>query len=209
MSNTILESSPVLTLPSDARRVAIGLGLWWLAATGLALSGAFSLERRALVPAAILSALAMLVLSYRTGGAFRRVCDAVPLRAWVLLHAVRAPIGVGFFVLAVTDGLDGTFTQVAGWGDLTVGLLAVLVSLALPALDARRTRIVGLWNGFAALDIFAVVITAQRALLFSDHPESMSALLRFPGPMLPLVIVPVVIATHALIALRLWRGDRE
>ncbi len=190
----------------DVRRVVAGVSLWLLASAALAASGLLTIDRRAFVPIAVVLAVASLVVGYRAGGAVRRVADAIPLRALVLAHAARAPIGVGFFVLAA-EGLDATFVHAAGWGDLAVGLLAPLASLALPALDPRRARAVTAWNALGALDIAVAFFTAQRALLFSAHPESMAPLLRFPGPLLPLVIVPLVVTTHALVAVRLWRGE--
>lgn len=184
---------------SDARRVALGMLLWIAAACAVALSGVVTVERGFLVPATVLGTVATLVSLYRAGGALRRVADSVDLRALVLLHSIRGPIGVGFFVLHATAGLDATFTRVAGWGDLAVGLLVPLAALALPG----RPRVVLAWNVLAFLDILAAFFTAQRALLFSGHPESMGALLDFPGPLLPFVIVPLVITTHLLLFERL------
>lgn len=194
-----LPSNASHSSPHDGARVAAGLGLWLAAACVVALSGVLSVERAFLVPASVAASVATLLSLYLAGGALRRVADRVELRALVLFHSIRAPIGVGFFVLHATAGLDDTFTRIAGWGDLLVGLLVPMAALALPA----RPRIAAAWNVIAFVDILAAFFTAQRALLFSGHPESMAALLAFPGPLLPLWIVPMVVGTHLLLFRRL------
>ena len=97
-----------------------------------------------------------------------------------------------------------TFASVAGFGDLATGLLALVTGLAAsrsrPALALRCT--IGL------IDIVVVVLTAQRILLFSDHPQTMSLLLGFPGVLLPTFLVPLIMATHLLVFARLRRAVR-
>ena len=55
------------------------------------------------------------------------------------------------------------------------------------------------WNLFGLVDILLVVLTAQRILFLSGHPETMAPLLRFPLQLVPLLIVPLVITTHLLV----------
>lgn len=199
MESTLAPALPSDPTSSDSRRVTAGFRIWVAAACAFALSGVFTVERGFLVPATVLGTVTTLVSLYLAGGALRRVADRIEMRALVLFHSIRAPIGVGFFVLHATSGLDATFTRVAGWGDLLVGLLVPLAVLALPS----RPRLALAWNALAFVDIIAAFFTAQRALLFSGHPESMGALLSFPGPLLPFVIVPLVITTHLLLFKRL------
>lgn len=183
--------------------MSLSLGAWSVASVSLAFSGLLTFERRAFVPLAILGSVLALTGLYRAGGSLRRVADAIDLRALVLFHSIRAPLGVAFFVWEATRGLDATFVAIAGTGDLVVGLLAPLASLALPLTSLGAKRFVLLFNTLGLLDILLVVMTAFRLLILSDHPESMSALLSFPGPLLPTFIVPLVIATHLAIFARL------
>jgi hypothetical protein len=48
-----------------------------------------------------------------------------------------------------------------------------------------------------------VVVTAARLGL--ADPASMAALLRLPLSLLPTFLVPLIIASHVILGLRLWR----
>ena len=191
---------------ADRVKVALAFTVWLVAALGSAWGGLLDVRRPFLIPACIAGTAFVIVALYLSGGALRRVADAIDPRALVLFHSARGPIGVGFFVLAATSGLDPTFARIAGWGDVAVGLLAPVASLALPSSSRPRARLALAWNLLGFVDILAVFVTAQRVLFFSGHPETMSALLVFPGPLLPLMIVPLVITTHLLIFRRLILG---
>jgi hypothetical protein len=57
------------------------------------------------------------------------------------------------------------------------------------------------WNVVGMLDIGFVVATAAR--LAAADPSSMRALLRLPLSLLPTFLVPLIIATHVWIFVRL------
>jgi len=54
-------------------------------------------------------------------------------------------------------------------------------------------------------DILFVVVTAAR--LGVADPESMAALLRLPLSLLPTFLVPLIIASHVVLGVRLARGS--
>lgn len=185
---------------SPTRPAMFALFAWLVAALAFALSEALTIERAFVIPLTLSSLVIAQGVFYRRGGSFRALADAVPTRALVLFHVVRAPIGVAFLVL-MTHGLDATFARVAGIGDVVSGLLALVVGLF-----ATRSRSAVLaWNALGLADILAVVVTAQRILIFSDHPQTMEILVHFPGMLLPTFLVPLVIATHVLLFVRLRR----
>lgn len=166
------------------------------------LSGAFSYERRYLVPIALSGSLLTVATCYRMVPRFRAWASKLDLRAILTLHALRAPIGVGFLVLEARGELTGAFARVAGYGDIVVGLLAVALLASFGRTDAiKPTRALLCWNALGLLDIAIVVFQAQRLLLFVD-PQGMMALAKFPGSMLPSFVVPLVVSTHLLVFLR-------
>jgi hypothetical protein len=104
----------------------------------------------------------------------------------------------------MTRGLDADFARIAGWGDIVSGVVA-LFAAAFVGRPLER-QVVRTWNVIGLVDIVLVVLTAQRILLFSDHPETMALFTQFPFPLIPLFVVPLVIATHLLVFRRTSRS---
>jgi len=137
---------------------------------------------------------------------------AVPtINAWVSglsfetlvsVHLTRF-IGVYFLVLYRQGRLPHAFAVPCGWGDIAVAVGAVGLLVFAPPLATRR-RLVYAWNLFGLLDILFVVFTAGR--LASSDPGSMAELLRLPLSLLPTFVVPLIIASHAIIFAKLRTG---
>ena len=186
----------------------------WSFATWLGLALLFSAlgvltpERRFAIPVVIAGAFGALVLAYRRDAEFRSLADQVDLRIVLALHAIRAAAGAAFLALMHQGRLAPEFALVAGWGDIAAGAGALalmpLLGAGLPLAGFRR-RALAAWNTFALADILLVVFTAQRILLVRGDVEAMRGLLDFPGPVLPLFLVPLVLATHVLVFVRLKR----
>ncbi len=195
-------STPTPLAPSERRTVAWLFAVWLAGALAVGASGLYSLERRALVPLTIASLVLAQLVAYRAEGhVLRRFADGIELRAIALFQAVRLPVGVAFLVLA-SHGLDATFARVAGWGDVVSGLFALGVALAAP----RSRAVWWAWTLVGLGDIAVVIVTAQRILLFSDHPQTMMLLAGLPGALLPTFLVPLVVTTHLLVIARLRRA---
>jgi hypothetical protein len=63
-----------------------------------------------------------------------------------------------------------------------------------------------IWNTLGLVDIIFVVTTATRLAL--RDPDSMVALLQLPLSLLPTFLVPVIMFTHIVIAIRPFRLQR-
>jgi len=96
--------------------------------------------------------------------------------------------------------LPYAFAVPGGWGDITVATLALLVCL-LPLKPSLRTHAITIWNVIGLVDILLVVVTAGR-LGFEDMRQ-MRALTYLPLSLLPTFLVPLIIATHLMLFLRL------
>lgn len=177
------------------------LGLWLLIALVVGASG---------VLAPLNPPVAVVIIIGLTAFALVLALRISPVREWVAaldprwLVACHLTRFVGFYFLMLYDRgeLPRAFALYGGWGDIIVATLAVLLLLFVPGLSTRRDRgVVGAWNTLGLIDILAVVATAVRSGL--ADPASMSALLRLPLSLLPTFIVPIVIATHTLLFLRL------
>ncbi len=198
------DTSILVPPPRAAIRTVFTAMLGWLASIGaISALGVLTLERRAIVPLALVGSTIALVALHRRGGALRTVVDALDVRLVIGFHALRAIIGAGFLVMAARGELDPVFARIAGWGDIIVGVGAMLAVLGGARVSRAWTRVRAAWNLLGLLDIAIVIVVAQSILLFSDHPQTMFGLVAFPWLLVPFVIVPVVIATHVLLAVRL------
>lgn len=156
------------------------------------------------VPALIFGLAGLLVAAYLGVGALRDWVDAIDLRSLVLLHVARF-VGVVFLVLYRHGRLPYEFAVPGGIGDIVVALFALPVALA-PLGDTARLRAISIWNIAGLADILLVVVTALR-LNIAD-PQSLRALTQLPLSLLPTFLVPLLIATHAVIFIRLARMKR-
>ena len=126
----------------------------------------------------------------------KRWAVKVELRWLVFLHLTRF-VGFYFFFLCSQGELPFAFATPAGWGDIIVATLAVLL-LALS--DARSRSILVIWNTIGLTDIVFVIILALRLGL--EDWKSMHALREFPLSLLPTFLVPLIIVSHVLIFFR-------
>jgi hypothetical protein len=190
-----------MTGATRGARLVAGVGLLWLAFALVAGASGLLTTLRPPVPQLVLVALTggVIVAGVRLP-AVREWALTVDVRKLVALHLTRF-VGAYFIVLFRRGELPFAFAVPGGWGDMLVaaGALGLLVS-GPPISPARRTAY-ALWNVLGLLDILFVVATATRLAL--ANPESMAALLRLPLSLLPTFLVPLVIASHLLIAMRL------
>jgi hypothetical protein len=172
--------------------------IWFAVALGIGASGRLS-SLRPPAPQLVIGALTLaLVCGYLLGASFRPWTVQLDLRALVALHLTRF-VGFYFLALAGRGELPRDFAVPAGLGDISVAALALLLLLIRP----QDRRFYFAWNTLGLCDIIFVVLTAARLAL--RDPASMQSLLRLPLSLLPTFLVPLIIASHLLIFVRL--GD--
>ena len=123
----------------------------------------------------------------------------VDLRWLVLFHLLRLVAGVYFLVLCQRATLPCAFAMRAGWGDIIVAVLTLAVVAAMRIEFAKTLLLI--WNTTGLIDIIFVVFSALRFGL-TDW-QSMQALRELPLSLLPTFLVPLIIASHVLIFIRL------
>ena len=89
-----------------------------------------------------------------------------------------------------------------GWGDIVVAVLALAVLGAMRTEFAKTLLLI--WNTIGLIDIVFVVFSALRFGL--QDWQSMHALRELPLSLLPTFLVPLIIASHLLIFVRLARA---
>ena len=126
----------------------------------------------------------------------------IDLRWLVVLHVTRLFAGAYFLVLCQRRQLPCAFATPAGWGDIVIGVLAVALVSSMHTQFAK-TVLLG-WNTLGLLDLDFGVSSALRCGLKAW--QSTHALRELPLNLLPTFLVPLIIASHVLIFVRLIRA---
>jgi hypothetical protein len=134
-----------------------------------------------------------------------------PIRAWalnidirllVLFHVTRLFAGTYFLILCQRGQLPCGFARLAGWGDIVVAILALAVVGAMRFEFAKIFLLI--WNTIGLIDIICVVFSAFRFGL--KDWQAMHVLRDLPLSLLPTFLVPLIIASHVLIFVRVTRA---
>jgi hypothetical protein len=180
--------------------------LWLAVATGLGAVDAFTALRPPAPQVVLLTLTALVLAAAWLVDGFRAWLAALDARWLVGLHLTRLAAGLAFLDYYNRGKLPYAFAVPGGWGDIAVAVLAVPVILVGPPRDAARRWAYGVWNALGLADILFVVATAARQAL--ADPRSMEALLRLPLCLLPTFLVPLIIASHVVLGVRLLGGKR-
>jgi hypothetical protein len=126
----------------------------------------------------------------------------IDLRWLVLLHLTRLFVGAYFLVLCQRGQLPCAFATRAGWGDIVIGVMTVALVSSMHTQFAKTVLVS--WNTLGLIDIVFVVSSALRFGL--KDWQSTHALRELPLNLLPTFLVPLIIASHVLIFVRLSRA---
>ncbi len=176
--------------------------LFWLWFGGAVAAGHFLLLSR--LPAVALPALtaflaALPVLLYARVAVLREWIDALDPRTLVLLHLTRF-VGIYLLVLHQQGELPRAFAVTGGLGAIVVATLALPVALA-PLAAATRQRALVIWNVVGTVELVLLLVSLARLALAA--PGELFALTRLPLSLLPTFLFPLLLATHAILFLRL------
>jgi hypothetical protein len=188
-------------MKDNSNRVVTLVLLGWLCfAVGLA--GWFQNASALAVAATVWTLTALILFACWKVRTIRACVLNIDLRWLVLLHLTRLFAGAYFLVLCQRSQLPCAFARPAGWGDIVVAVLALAVVGAMRTQFAKTFLLS--WNTLGLIDIIFVVSSAFRFGL--KDWQSMHALRELPLSLLPTFLVPLIIASHALIFVRLPRA---
>ena len=145
----------------------------------------------------LLTAVLLLFFFFHSG--VRRWIEGLDLRVLILYHLTRF-VGIYFLILYSRGELPYDFAVKGGIGDITVATAAIPIAF-LPFEKKGSLVALAVWNLFGLVDILFVVFTAARLGL--KDPESIRALTVLPLSLLPTFIVPLIIASHVFIGVRI------
>ena len=197
---------------SFIRRLLIAaLGGGWVGiAVFLAASGrlAFSPDAPAPVMGILLATplLAAGLLAF-SSQKIRAALLGLPLQLLVGLNAMRT-LGALFLFDFIAGTLKGPFPFFAGLGDVLTGLLAIPLALRIAGSHPPSSRTIAQWNALGALDLLVAVTLGITSVPGSPlqliHAGiGTQAVQYLPLSLVPTVLVPFYLLTHALVAIKL------
>ena len=188
-------------MKQNSNRVVTLVLLGWLCfAVGLA--GWFQNASALAVAATVWTLTALILFACWKVRTIRACVLNIDLRWLVLLHLTRLFAGAYFLVLCQRRLLPCAFATPAGWGDIVIGVLAVALVSSMHIQFAKTVLLS--WNTLGLVDITFVVSSALRFGL--KDWQSMHAIRELPLSLLPTFLVPLIIASHVLIFVRLSRA---
>jgi hypothetical protein len=137
-----------------------------------------------------------------------RLVSAIPLHWLVAAQVYR--VGGGIFLALWADGrLPWQFALPAGIGDVTTGVVAVVVAAQLSRNAIGAHGATYAWSLFGIADlVVAITMGAMtspgRAHLLADAPNLLMT--AYPLVMVPTFAVPLALMLHGLVLWRLRRG---
>jgi hypothetical protein len=196
-------------------RVACGLSAWFVLVVILAATRALYYEHglgtpglgiAVAFPIVILCVVVARVQSLREG--FYRV----PFWLLVGVHTVRL-LGISFIILYSAGRLPAPFAPFAGWGDIFVGATALPVAWVAYRRATSARPILWIWNVVGLADLIAaiglgVISSPGPARLIFAEPSS-AIMTTLPWLLIPGFLVPLLIAVHIGIFIRLAKDRRS
>lgn len=190
-------------MKKGVRPVILALSAWFCLALAVGASGKFYHLSAAGVAIIVWGLTGLVLLVCWKIAAVRDWLVDVDLRALIGVHLSRF-VGIYFLVLGARGSLPQGFARPAGVGDIAIATTALFI-LLIPHLLTFRWFLL-IWNVLGLVDIVLVVFSALRFGL--RDLQSMDPLRELPLSLLPTFIVPLIIASHILIFVRLRRRDR-
>jgi len=131
----------------------------------------------------------------------------IPPQLLVGLNAMRV-LGVLFLLDLIAGSLNGPFPFFAGLGDTITGALAIPLALRIARCKEPSVRTIAGWNAFGALDLVVAVglgiTSAAGSPLQLIHAGVGSQAMQYlPLCLVPAVLVPFYLLTHAIVAAQL------
>ena len=131
----------------------------------------------------------------------------IPPQLLVGLNAMRM-LGVLFLLDFIAGSLSGPFPFFAGLGDMITGALAIPLALRIARSKEPSARTIAGWNTLGALDLVVAVglgigSAAGSPLQLIHAGVGSQAMQYLPLCLVPTVLVPFYLLTHAIVAAQL------
>lgn len=183
------------------------LAVWLLIVAVVGLSRVYDSAPPQAVGATIVSGTVLFLLLSRFYAAFGAWLDGVSIETMICWHAIRAPIGAAFLVMASQEMLPALFATRAGYGDLFAAALGIAALTFVRFANSRRAKKLtfAVWNLFGLADLMLAVGTG--IYLGFTVTDSMTQIARLPLLIVPTFVLPLLFGTHFIMLKRIWIGS--
>jgi len=187
------------------KRLLAGVVIWLTIALIAGAAGITSSMEPPAPQVILFGLLILFLLLFWKSARFKKWILEVDMKLLFGVHLTRF-VGFYFLYLYSVNRLPYDFAVLGGWGDIIVAAGALFIILFVSINNGAGWLICLVWNTIGLLDILFVVFTAAR-LAIAD-PSSMNELLKLPLSLLPTFLVPIIVFTHVVIFIRLWKSYR-
>lgn len=196
--------------------LAAAVGAWVGVAVALAMAGELAdatIRPYPLIGVLFAAPLLFMAVWALASAKLRAALLDIPMPLLIGLNFMRV-FGVLFLLLASVGRLGGPFPQSAGWGDIITGALAIPVAYLAARASSRHNGVIVAWNVFGALDLMIAVFlgvtsTSGSPLQIIDAGAGSAAMQYLPFSLVPTVLVPFYLVTHAIIFAQLAERRRS
>ncbi len=147
----------------------------------------------------------LFVAGYLLSDAFRRVVRSLVGDPWgiTLLQTYRV-LGVSMAIEALRNALPTVFGLSAGFGDLFIGVTALLAAASWSSGGRFGKGVFVLWNVLGLLDLIIAVSTGVLALVTQSGPVTMAPMRLYPLSLVPAFGVPLAFILHFVGLAQYW-----
>ncbi len=192
--------------------IAAALAGWFALVLAAGATGAFSASAgigTAGIGLAVVIPVAVLSLMTLGNARVRDLIGRTPLVGLVGVQSLRV-LGIAFVLLYAAGRLPAPFAPVAGWGDVLVGLLAMLLLFRLTRRQATIPRgLLLLWNVLGLADLVTAVFLGATSspgpIQLFHAPQNSGIMSTVPWILIPCFLVPAFIFLHLCTLYRLRR----
>ena len=186
---------PLTGVAIQSGAVRVFLFSWLFVAVLIGYSGALR-GARLPMPALGMAITLTLLFALAVRRDYRERALSVGVRALIAFHLTRF-VGIYFLWLYNRGLLPRDMAVPAGWGDIIVAVLAIVVLLAFRPDTPRGRTAIMVWNIIGLTDI--IMVLARASEMVERDPLMQMGFTSLPLSLLPTFLVPLIIATHVLI----------
>ncbi len=190
-------------------RLAYVVLFWFLLVLGGSLLGTFA-QIPLVFYLTVGGPIVLYVAGYVLSNAFRRFVGSLVGDLFVItVLQVYRVFGVSMAIQALKGALPTLFGLPAGFGDLFIGLTALLAAAALASGTRSGRAVFVLWNVLGLLDLLIAVSTGTLAASLSSGPVTMAPMRLYPLSLVPAFGVPLAFLLHFTGLARFWSLSRQ